>query len=114
VKRMWAPWRIEYIREAKPEGCIFCAVPAQTHEHDAENLILHRGETAFVLINRYPYTNGHLMVVPYRHVDDPRDLTAAELGEIMALVNAAITALQSSMRPDGFNVGMNLGAAAGA
>jgi len=112
MNQLWSPWRMAYIVGSKPEGCIFCSKVAE--EHDAENLILLRGRTCFVMMNRYPYNNGHLMVAPYLHVDSPTKLPPDAQLEMMALVNICIDVLQEAMSPDGFNVGMNLGASAGA
>jgi ATP adenylyltransferase len=112
MKQMWAPWRIEYILGEKVVGCIFCDKIQE--EQDAENLILHRGEHCFVIMNRYPYTNGHLMVAPYVHVDSPTRLDAATQAELMALTNRCLEVLAEAMHPQGFNLGMNIGAPAGA
>ena len=103
---------MEYIRGEKPEECIFCTKPHEAN--DEENLILVRGKHCFVMLNRYPYTNGHLMVVPYEHVSMPTELAPGALLEMMQLVNISLAVLQETMHPDGFNVGMNLGASAGA
>ena len=112
MKDLWSPWRIEYILQKKPKGCIFCTTCQENL--DEENLILFRGEHNFVILNRYPYNNGHLMVVPYRHVNMLNDLPLDEQIEMMQLVSLSIEVLKESMSPDGFNVGMNLGAPAGA
>ena len=112
MKRMWAPWRIEYVREEKPEDCIFCTKPQETKDRD--NLILFRGESSYVIMNRYPYNNGHLLVVPYAHIDTPTDLPAETLSEMMQQTNMCLEILEETMYPDGFNVGMNVGTAAGA
>jgi ATP adenylyltransferase len=112
MKRLWAPWRMDYIRGPKFNGCIFCALP--NAQADRENLILYRGQRSFVMLNRYPYNNGHLMVAPYEHVDSPTQLPAQVLGEMMELVNVCLAVLKETMQPDGFNIGMNVGAAAGA
>lgn len=112
VKRIWSPWRMEYIRGEKRGGCIFCDKVRE--ERDEENLILLRGQHCFVMLNRFPYTNGHLMVAPYAHVDMPTKLPLAVQVEMMRLVCICVEVLQEAMRPDGFNLGMNLGAAAGA
>jgi len=93
-------------------GCIFCDKPSENH--DAENLIVQRGQTAYVILNLYPYNNGHLMVVPYAHVPSPEQLEAVTLTEIMALMNQGITVLRTLYSPQAFNVGMNIGMAAGA
>ncbi|MGI5917798.1 MAG: HIT family protein, partial [Anaerolineae bacterium] len=96
----------------KPTGCIFCDKPKE--RQDTDNLILLRGEHCFIMLNRYPYNNGHLMVVPYEHVDMPGKLSAPALFELIQETNMCIEVLQESMNPEGFNVGMNLGAPAGA
>lgn len=112
MNRIWSPWRMEYILGEKPDGCILCSKP---QEHgDSENLILFRGRHCYIMLNRYPYNNGHLMVIPYQHVDTPRGLSSEALAELMALVNTSLEVLDESMHPDGYNVGMNLGASAGA
>ena len=109
---LWAPWRIEYIKQPKEPGCIFCTKPAE-HQDD-KNFIVHRGRTAFVIMNFYPYNNGHLMVVPFRHTADIEDLTDNEKLEIMDLLSRSKQALNRTMSPHGFNIGMNLGEVAGA
>lgn len=115
MESLWAPWRAAYITGAKAQeegGCILCLKPEQ--EADEQNLILHRGSWNFIMLNAYPYNPGHLMVAPYRHVPDPRQLTEQELTEHASLVNMALSLLESSIRPASFNVGMNLGKSAGA
>jgi len=113
TERLWAPWRLEYIEEgSKLPGCIFCEKP--TAGDDAAQLILHRGEAAYVLLNLYPYANGHLMVAPYRHVADPGDLEAAERAELWELFDRSLRALRVAFEPHGFNAGLNLGRVAGA
>ncbi|MEW6486858.1 MAG: HIT domain-containing protein [Thermodesulfobacteriota bacterium] len=109
---VWAPWRIEYVRGPKTRGCVFCA--ALEAGADREHLVLHRGERAFVILNRYPYTAGHLMVVPNRHAAGLEDLGDAEAGEVWRLAVRARGALEAVLRPEGYNLGLNLGAAAGA
>lgn len=115
TNHLYAPWRQEFIldakRQAKDEGCIFCE--PETRKHVRE-LILHRGRTAFVVLNRYPYNAGHLMVVPYRHVAQLPALKNTERREIMDLVALASEILAELQNPAGINVGMNLGRAAGA
>lgn len=93
-------------------GCIFCDKPREAR--DAENLIVQRGHTAYVILNLYPYNNGHFMVVPYGHVPSPEQLEAATLTEMMVLMNQGLTALRTLYNPQAFNVGMNIGIAAGA
>jgi ATP adenylyltransferase len=112
MKVVWAPWRMEYIRGDKEDACFLCRAPAE--DNDRENGLLARGERAGVILNRYPYNNGHLMVFPYRHLDDITRLDADEHAECMALVSRWIGILRAHMQPDGFNVGLNLGRVAGA
>lgn len=112
MNKLWAPWRIEYIRQPKDDGCIFCDKPQ--NGDDREMLILHRGEFSFVLMNLYPYNNSHLMIAPYEHVDDPLQISSETKSEIMALTDQSMTIIKKLMNPDGFNFGANFGAAAGA
>jgi len=112
MNRIFTPWRMEYILSAKQNGCLFCDMIAE--ERDRENLILHRGEHAFIVLNKYPYNNGHYMVVPYRHASDLEALHAAELAALLELAVLAMRAMRASLRPEGFNVGVNIGKAAGA
>ena len=109
---LWAPWRLDYILGPKPDACVFC-VP-KTPEEDEERLILYRGGLAYVLMNKFPYNNGHLMVAPYRHVSCITDLSEAESGEVMTLVRQSVAVLKQAFRPHGVNAGLNLGEAAGA
>jgi ATP adenylyltransferase len=113
TERLWAPWRMEYIQgTAGASGCIFCDKPAAGD--DEANLIVHRGELAFVLMNLYPYSNGHLMVAPYRHVAAPGNLDEVERLEMWALLDRALAVLGEVMTPHGFNAGINIGRVAGA
>jgi ATP adenylyltransferase len=96
------------------DGCLLCVLPAEDPSRDAENLLLHRGERAFVLLNLYPYNTAHLMVAPYRHTGDLATLPSEDGGELLALAQRAVTAIGGEYRPDGFNLGMNLGRVAGA
>lgn len=124
MKRLWTPWRMAYLKPAqgtKKRGCIFCAKIRETNTtgtrknaKDRENLVVWRGERAFVVMNLYPYTNGHLMVAPYQHTGNLEDLDGETLQEMMLLVGTAIRALRALMQPQGFNVGINLGKVAGA
>jgi len=111
---LWAPWRMEFIAAEKPKGCIFCDFPAAPEAEDRRNLIVRRGEHAFVILNRFPYNSGHLMVVPRRHGAELGALPAAEYAGLMEEVRRAAAVLQGAYRPEGINVGMNLGRAAGA
>jgi len=109
---LWAPWRMEYILGEKEEGCIFCTKPKEND--DRKNLILYRGDHNFVIMNKYPYNNGHLMVVPYRHTSDLESLTDQESLEMMNVISKAVQVLREAIRPEGFNIGINLGKIAGA
>ena len=111
-ERLWAPWRLEYIKGPKPDECIFCA--AVESEDDAGRYVVARGERCFVMLNAYPYNNGHLMVSPYRHVPSIEELDADTLLELMTLAQEAIAALREAYGPEGFNLGINQGKVAGA
>lgn len=113
--RIWAPWRLDYVKDASKdieEECIFCAKPAQ--DDDAANLIVHRGERCFVILNLFPYTNGHLMVAPYEHAGRLQELPAATVAELMELAQRAMSRLEDVYSPHGYNVGFNQGRVAGA
>ncbi len=112
MQQLWAPWRMEYILQEKPEGCFLCDIPAAAH--DRETLLLKRGRHGGIVMNRYPYNNGHLMVFPFRHVSALGDLSPDERLEIMDLLDQAVDALTQVAAPQGFNVGINLGKVAGA
>ncbi len=112
MERLWAPWRLEYIVGEKEEGCIFCEFPKRGD--DTKHLILHRGALVYIIMNAFPYSNGHLLVAPYRHVGDISELTDEECREIMLLARKCCQVLREAVRPDGFNLGINLGTAAGA
>lgn len=112
---LWAPWRMEFIQAPKPAGCIFCAFPAEIgSDSDRKNLLLGRSQSSFAILNRFPYNSGHLMVVPRRHTADFAALSEQESGDLHRLVQLSILALREALRPEGFNVGMNLGQSAGA
>jgi ATP adenylyltransferase len=113
--RIWAPWRLAYVKDASKdtdEGCIFCTAPAQND--DRATLIVHRGERCFVILNKFPYTNGHLMVVPYEHLATLPELDAETVAELMALAQRAMMVLDEVYGPQGYNAGINQGRAAGA
>lgn len=113
MEHLWAPWRMAYIEgNSGEQGCIFCNRLAQ--DDDSENLILRRSERCFVILNRYPYTNGHLMAVPVAHVDSLEKLSEADQAELIHISSRAIEVLRHAYAPDGFNVGVNIGEAAGA
>jgi ATP adenylyltransferase len=110
---LWTPWRYRYIADAaKDEGCVFCA--ALAIKNDAAALIVLRASKNFVILNRYPYTSGHVMIVPYTHSADLAATDVESLAEMMALAQRVQVALERTYRPQGYNLGMNLGRAAGA
>lgn len=112
MNHLWSPWRMSYIQSPKEEDCAFCR--EQVREDGPGNLVICRGQHAFVILNRYPYTSGHLMTVPYAHFSSLNELDAETRAEMMELANQAIQVLQKVYRPHGFNVGINIGEAAGA
>ncbi len=112
MERIFAPWRIRYILAPKPKGCIFCEYPKQ--KRDRENLILYRGRSCFIIMNRNPYNPGHVMICPYRHIPSTEDMNEEEMLESMKLINLFIKAARIAMNPDGFNIGVNIGRVAGA
>jgi ATP adenylyltransferase len=113
MDHLWTPWRMTYLHgdEPLPEGCLFCVQP---QAEDAVAHIVHRGELCYVILNRFPYNNGHLMVVPYFHAPSLEDLDAETLAEWMTLTRLALGVLRETYAPQGFNVGLNIGGAAGA
>ena len=111
MERLWSPWRLPYVSGAAgPQGCIFCRAVAR----DEEPLVVFPGSSAFVILNRFPYNSGHLMIAPNRHVANLSALTRDEMTEIMVLVQRAEVALTEAYQPEGLNVGVNVGHAAGA
>lgn len=117
MRRLWTPWRMTYLRApkgAETGGCIFCDKIRAPVDMDRDNLVLWRGERAFVMLNLYPYANGHMLVAPYDHTGELGKLDGETLKEMMLLVNKCIRALRRVMNPQGINVGANLGRAAGA
>lgn len=118
METIWAPWRLGYIVGGAPPapagatGCIFCDKPQAGD--DAAHLIVARARHCFVLLNLYPYNNGHIMVAPYRHVARLEELTDAEIGELLQVARRIEPILQEKIKPDGLNIGMNVGKVAGA
>ncbi|HEX9244468.1 MAG TPA: HIT domain-containing protein [Anaeromyxobacter sp.] len=113
-KPLWAPWRIEYILGEKPKGCIFCDFPAAPEAEDRKNLVVHRSARSFTCLNRYPYNSGHLMVIPRAHLADPGALAAEDWADLGDELRRAAAVLRAVYRPEGLNLGMNLGRSAGA
>ncbi len=109
---LWAPWRLAYIKGEKEPGCIFCTRLARST--DEKDFILCRGERSFVILNAFPYTNGHLMIVPFDHISEVEALADATLAEMDQLLKQSITALKKAFAPQGFNIGWNIGRCAGA
>ena len=114
AQRVWAPWRMAFIQAPKEPGCFLCRIAAGGPDEDAENHVVGRRGTALLLLNRYPYNGGHLMAAPVRHVATLAELAPEEMRDLMDLVCRGQRLLAGVMRPEGFNVGINEGAAAGA
>jgi len=112
--RLWAPWRIAYFTEPQPDECIFCTIPALDEAADRETHIVARYDRCYVIMNKYPYSNGHLMVVPYDHAPDMSGLDEATRAEILKVAGDCATVLGEELQAHGFNIGFNLGTAAGA
>ena len=112
MERVWAPWRMEYILNEKPDSCIFCL--DDNASLDRDRLVIYKTPQSFVMLNRYPYTNGHLLVAPRRHTSDLNDLADEEMLDLFKTTRLARNVLHSVAKPQGFNIGMNLGKAAGA
>jgi ATP adenylyltransferase len=113
VDYLWTPWRYQYVTKGdSPSGCVFCVAARGTE--DRESLIVHRAQHNFVILNRFPYTNGHVMVVPYQHIPTLESLEGDALTEMMLLARECEKHLRAAYRPDGLNIGMNLGRSAGA
>ncbi len=112
MKYLWAPWRMEYILKEKNEGCIFCEIPKENQ--DKENYVLYRGKFCFVILNTYPYNNGHIMIAPYAHIKNLEELNRDTINELMSLCQKSISVLKEKMNPQGFNIGANIGKVGGA
>ena len=110
--RLWAPWRHALFTGRRPRGCIFCA--AKRSRADRRTLVVERGKTVFAILNRYPYNNGHMMIAPYRHLNALEALRVEEWTEMLRLARTLLRRLNARLHPHGFNIGMNLGRAAGA
>ena len=112
MRRLWTPWRMTYLVRERVGDCVFCQKLGE--DDDRENLILYRGQAACVLLNLYPYNTGHLMVIPLKHTASLEELPAEGIVEVMRLIQESLKILRKQLRPDGFNVGANIGKAAGA
>ena len=113
-ERLWAPWRLEYIRRPSPDECIFCRAVASGRGDDEDLHVVHRGERCFVMLNAFPYTSGHLMIAPNEHVPSIEELDPPALADLMALSQRSLAALRANYSPEGFNLGINQGKVAGA
>lgn len=112
MDKLWAPWRMQYIGALPEGGCIFCDKPKQ--QNDAENLVLYRSERAFVMMNAFPYNNGHLLIAPYKHVPNILGLDDEDMLDMMRLTKICTQVLEKISYPHGFNIGINIGQVAGA
>lgn len=112
MSRLWSPWRMEYIRNPKEEGCVFCK--KSKIDQDRDNLVLFRGTDSFVLMNLYPYNNAHLLIAPYEHTDSTLKLSLQVSNEMMYLANESMRIIKMMMQAEGFNFGANIGAIGGA
>jgi len=115
MDRLWTPWRMTYIKGAeRTRGCFLCELPALDPSHDRESLIVARGDLGFVILNKFPYNSGHLMVAPYRHTATYESVSIEEHAELAMLTQRCIEALEDGYHPQGYNIGINQGVAAGA
>ena len=112
MKQLWAPWRMEYIKSDKSDDCIFCSLPKENE--DEKNYILYRGQSVFIIMNIFPYNSAHLMVSPFRHIGCLTEQNSDENSELNQLTKKCIEILRAVINPEGFNVGYNIGKAAGA
>ena len=112
MKQLWAPWRMEYVKSEKSDECIFCSLPKAND--DTKNYILHRGQSAFIIMNIFPYNSAHIMVSPFRHIGCLTAQNAEEIKEMSNLTRKSIEIFRTVINPEGFNVGYNIGKAAGA
>ncbi|MDJ0271842.1 MAG: HIT domain-containing protein [Candidatus Caldarchaeum sp.] len=113
MDRLYAPWRMAYIKEGKSDsGCVFCL--AAEEKDDRKRYVVHRGKKSFVIMNIYPYNNGHVMITPFRHVGSLEELDDEEMLEMMQLIKWVVKVINNIMRPEGFNIGANIGKSAGA
>ena len=112
MKQLWAPWRMEYVKSEKSDECIFCSLPKAND--DTKNYILHRGQSAFIIMNIFPYNSAHIMVSPFRHIGCLTAQNTEEIKEMNNLTRRSIEIFRAVINPEGFNVGYNIGKAAGA
>ena len=112
MNRIWAPWRIKYITSEKEKVCIFCK--AYKEKKDKKNLVILRSDYSFVLFNKFPYNNGHLLIAPYRHIANLEELKDLEISDIHSILTKMLSVLKKTIKPDGFNIGINLGKVSGA
>jgi ATP adenylyltransferase len=113
MRKLWAPWRMEYVGNAKQKKCFLCA-DLKDKKNDKKNYVLYRGKTCFIVLNAYPYSNGHLLIAPYRHIPDITNLKDAETLELTKLCSLATKILKKGLKAQGFNIGINMGKVSGA
>jgi ATP adenylyltransferase len=115
MKHIWTPWRMPYITgQEKVDGCVFCQMIAQDPRHDAKNYIVYRGQRVFSVLNLYPYNNGHILVLPYEHVSSLEHVSGETQADMIHLASYLVASMRKLTSPAGFNIGMNIGKAAGA
>jgi ATP adenylyltransferase len=114
MQHLWAPWRMAFIKAPKPSGCFLCDAAAADPATDADHLVLARSNTSLVMLNRYPYNNGHLMIAPHAHLANLEELPPATAGDVMRLTQRSLRVLRQVLSPQGFNLGINAGKIAGA
>jgi ATP adenylyltransferase len=115
IESLWAPWRLDYVKDDKrPEGCVFCAAPTRDPAQDRDHGVIAYGEHSYVILNRYPYTNGHLLILPYLHGSEVDELPSEVQGDLHLMLMRAVSALKRAYACPAMNIGMNMGADAGA
>src|ERR1700737_4374231 len=114
MEHLWAPWRMEFIKAPRPSGCFFCEAAAADPAADPDHLVLARSDLGLVMLNRYPYNNGHLLIAPKAHLANLEDLPAASANDVTALTQRSLRVLRQVLSPQGFNLGINAGKVAGA
>jgi ATP adenylyltransferase len=114
MQHLWAPWRMEFINAPKPSSCFFCEAAAADPATDPDHLVLARSDLSLVMLNRYPYNNGHLMIAPRAHLANLEELPATAAGDLMRLTQRSLRVLRQALSPQGFNLGINAGKIAGA
>jgi ATP adenylyltransferase len=112
MEQLWAPWRMKYVKSKKLDECIFCSLPKEND--DEKNFILHRGQSAFIIMNIFPYNSAHLMISPFQHIGCLTEQDASQFKEMNQLISGCVKILRAAINPEGFNIGYNIGKAGGA